>query len=121
MKWKLDDSKLVYGVDRKDLYYLDINKEGKLELVLDDQRISFEKIIETFEEKTRYCDASFAIRIPQLISSQIRKLITSFTEAREKYNYHSKYYPMSFIVLTIVEINYRHHQLVNCCSYCKNM
>lgn len=111
MKWKLDDSKLVYGVDRKDLYYLDINKEGKLELVLDDQRISFEKIIEMFEEKTKYCDASFAIRIPQLITYQIRKLITSFTEAREKYNYQSKYYPIypikvnhsRFIIETIIK------------------
>ncbi len=111
MKWKLDDSKLVYGVDRKDLYYLDINKEGKLELVLDDQRISFEKIIEIFEEKTKYCDASFAIRIPQLITYQIRKLITSFTEAREKYNYQSKYYPIypikvnhsRFIIETIIK------------------
>ena len=111
MKWKLDDSKLVYGVDRKDLYYLDINKEGKLELVIDDQRISFEKIIEIFEEKTKYSDASFAIRIPQLISSQIRKLITSFTEAREKYNYQSKYYPIypikvnhsRFIIETIIK------------------
>ena len=46
MKWKLEDSKLVYGVGSKDLYYLDINKEGKLELVLDDQSITFEKIIE---------------------------------------------------------------------------
>jgi len=94
MKWKLDDSKLVYGVGIKDLYYLDINKEGKLELVLDGQRISFEKIIDTFKEKTKYDKASFAIRIPQLISSQIKKLITAFAEAREKYNYQSNYYPI---------------------------
>jgi arginine decarboxylase len=111
MKWKLDDSKLVYGVGSKDLYYLDINKEGKLELVLDGQRISFEKIIETFQEKTKYDDASFAIRIPQLISSQIKKLITAFAEAREKYNYQSKYYPIypikvnhsKFIIETIIK------------------
>ncbi|TET27628.1 MAG: hypothetical protein E3J70_11560 [Candidatus Heimdallarchaeota archaeon] len=111
MKWKLDDSKLVYGIGSKDLYYLDINKEGKLELVLDGQRISFEKIIETFQEKTKYDDASFALRIPQLISSQIEKLITAFAEAREKYNYQSKYYPIypikvnhsKFIIETIIK------------------
>ena len=52
MKWKLEDSKLVYGVGGKDLYYLDITEEGKLELVLEGQRISFEKIIDAFKEKT---------------------------------------------------------------------
>jgi arginine decarboxylase len=111
MKWKLEDSKLVYGVGSKDLDYLDINTEGKLELVLENQRISFEKIIKAFEEKTKYCDASFAIRIPQLISTQIKKLIASFAEAREKYNYQSKYYPIypikvnhsKFIIETIIK------------------
>ncbi|NPE07139.1 MAG: hypothetical protein GNW80_02560 [Asgard group archaeon] len=111
MKWKLDDSKLVYGVGSKDLYYLDINKEGKLELVLEGQRISFEKIIDTFKEKTKYDEASFAIRIPQLISCQIKKLILAFAEAREKYNYQSKYYPIypikvnhsKFIIDTVIK------------------
>ncbi len=94
MKWKLEDSKLIYGVGSKDLYYLDINKEGKLELVFDSQRITFEKIVETFSKETKYDDCSFAIRIPQLISAQINKLIASFVKAREKYNYQSKYYPI---------------------------
>ncbi|MGC9780828.1 MAG: hypothetical protein HZR80_16415 [Candidatus Heimdallarchaeota archaeon] len=111
MKWTLDDSKLVYGVGSKDLYYLDINTKGKLELVFDGQRISFEKIIETFKEKTKYKDSSFAIRIPQLIISQIKKLIASFKEARAKYNYQNNYYPIypikvnhsKFVIDTIIK------------------
>jgi hypothetical protein len=75
MKWTLDDSKLVYGVAQKDMKNLDITKDGKLELVLHDYRISFEEIIKQFKEKTKYNDSSFAIRIPQLITVQIKNMI----------------------------------------------
>ncbi|MHA1244766.1 MAG: hypothetical protein ACTSP7_09385 [Candidatus Heimdallarchaeota archaeon] len=41
MEWKIENSKLVYGIGKKDLSYLDINSEGQLELILGDGRISF--------------------------------------------------------------------------------
>jgi len=94
MTWTLKDSKLIYGVGRNDLHNLDINSEGKLELVLQDHRITFEEIISIFVEKTKYKESSFAIRIPQLIADQIKKLLSSFKEARAKYNYKGKYHPI---------------------------
>jgi arginine decarboxylase len=111
MKWSLDDSKLVYGVAQKDMKNLDITKDGKLELVLHDQRISFEEIIKQFKEKTKYGDSSFAIRIPQLITDQIKELISSFKEAIAKYDYKGIYYPIypikvnhsPFIIETIIK------------------
>ncbi|NHJ47726.1 MAG: hypothetical protein FK733_08060 [Asgard group archaeon] len=111
MKWTLDDSKLVYGVAQKDMKNLDITKDGKLELVLHGKRITFENIIKQFKEKTKYGDSSFAIRIPQLITSQIRKLLASFKEAITKYDYKGIYYPIypikvnhsPFIIETIIK------------------
>jgi len=94
MTWTLADSKLVYGVQQKDLSHLDISPEGKLELVINDKKITFEKIIQTFCSTTKYQDCSFAIRIPQLIVSQVRKLLASFKAAREKYAYKGIYQPV---------------------------
>ncbi|NHJ84671.1 MAG: hypothetical protein FK734_04370 [Asgard group archaeon] len=94
MTWKIDDSKLIYGVNQRDLHYLDINKEGKLELILYNERITFEEIIEKFIEKTKYHESSFAIRIPQLIGDQIIKLLSAFREARKKYSYKGVYQPV---------------------------
>ncbi|HUT79951.1 MAG TPA: hypothetical protein VMZ29_02020 [Candidatus Bathyarchaeia archaeon] len=110
MTWTLEDSKLIYGVKRNDMHYLDISEEGKLELVLYGKKITFEEIIDTFVKKTKYEDVSFALRIPQLIIEQIKKLLLSFKDARSKYNYAGKYLPIypikvnhsKFIIDTVI-------------------
>ncbi|RLI74242.1 hypothetical protein DRO91_01000 [Candidatus Heimdallarchaeota archaeon] len=94
MTWTIADSKLVYGVNQKDLSHLDISSNGKLELVIDGKKITFEEIVRHFCTTTKYQDCSFAIRLPQLIVSQIKKLFTSFRVAREKYSYKGSYHPI---------------------------
>ncbi|NHJ40928.1 MAG: hypothetical protein FK731_12935 [Asgard group archaeon] len=111
MKWTLNDSKLIYGVAQKDMKNLDITKDGKLELVLNNQHITFEEIIKQFKEKTKYHDSSFAIRLPQLITDQLKKLLSAFRESIIKYNYKGIYYPIypikvnhsPFIIETIIK------------------
>lgn len=111
MKWTLDDSKIVYGVAQKDMKNLDITKDGKLELVLHEHRITFEEIIKQFKDITKSSDSSFAIRLPQLVTEQIKKLLSSFKEAILKYNYKGIYYPIypikvnhsPFIIKTIIK------------------
>ncbi|MHA1125943.1 MAG: hypothetical protein ACTSO7_18745 [Candidatus Heimdallarchaeota archaeon] len=111
MEWKIENSKLVYGIGKKDLAYLDINSEGQLELILGQGRISFEDILESVDKNTKYCNASFALRIPQLITKQIKKLIHSFKLAREEFHYKGAYEPIypikvnhsPFIIETIIK------------------
>ena len=111
MEWKIENSKLVYGTGKKDLSYLDINSEGQLELILGNGRIAFEDILDSIDKNTKHCDASFALRIPQLITKQIKKLIQSFELAREEFNYKGAYEPIypikvnhsPFIIETIIK------------------
>ncbi|MBN1328361.1 MAG: hypothetical protein JXA54_02700 [Candidatus Heimdallarchaeota archaeon] len=113
MTWTLEDSKLIYGVQRNDMHFLDINEEGKLELVFNEKRITFDEIVSTFIKKTKFDDVSFALRIPQLIIEQVNKLLLSFKDARIKYNYTGKYIPIypikvnhsKFIIETIITSN----------------
>lgn len=94
MEWLLEDSKLIYGVNRNDLDYLDINKQGLLELILDDHRITFQEIAKTVKRKTKYKKTSFAVRVPQLITRQISDLISAFEKARISFKYNGKYQPI---------------------------
>lgn len=110
MEWKIEDSKLIYGTGKKDLSFLDITSEGQLELVLGEGRITFQEILESVDKNTKYAHASFALRIPQLITKQIKKLIRSFEEARKEFQYKGAYEPVypikvnhsRFIIDTII-------------------
>ena len=94
MTWTLEDSKLIYYVNRNDFSYLDINEKGQLELVLDENRITLQEIVKMVHKKTKYKNTSFAIRVPQLISKQIEELIQAFDTAIIKNKYQGKYEPI---------------------------
>lgn len=94
MTWTLEDSKLIYGINKNDLDYLDINNKGHLELIIDDQRITFNEIVKAVRKNTKYKNTSFAIRVPQLITKQIKSLVNSFENAREKFEYSGHYHPI---------------------------
>jgi len=90
VKWTLDDSRLVYGVGQKDLHFLDINREGELCLALGRHRIKLAEVIQQAvkklqQESTR--SSSFTLRVPQLISSQITKVLTAFGDAMKEQRY----------------------------------
>lgn len=94
MTWTLEDSKLIYYVNKNDFSYLDINAKGQLELVIDDKSIPFQDIAKIVHKKTKYKKTSFAIRVPLLITKQIQELIQSFDTAIIKNDYQGNYYPI---------------------------
>ena len=91
MKWTLDDSRLIYGVGRRDLHFLDINAEGELCIALGRHRITLAQVIRQVVAKTPQREStrssSFVLRVPQLVSSQMTKVLGAFGEAIEGQRY----------------------------------
>ena len=93
-EWSIERSKLVFGLDKKDLHFLDITESGDLEIKFENHSITFDKIVKMVDEanstKTAYT-SSFTLRIPQLITSQMVKLKDSFALVMEELKYSGEY------------------------------
>jgi arginine decarboxylase len=103
--WSVEESRLVYGVNRNDLHFLDITEEGELCIRLGDQSITFDDIIQKIKlmnGNTLGYTSSFTLRIPQLVTYQIKKLKTTFHRAISELNYGG-----AFIGLYPVKVNQR--------------
>ncbi len=91
MEWTLDDSRVVYGVAKNDLYFLDINNKGDLELNINNHKITFQEINRILGEKIKeegYTRVpSYTMRIPQLIKNQVNKLYGLFQNEMQAYDY----------------------------------
>ncbi|MEM2143263.1 MAG: hypothetical protein QXQ81_08410, partial [Candidatus Thorarchaeota archaeon] len=89
-QWTIERSKLVYGVDRSDLHFLDIDAAGRLILRIRGHTIPVVDIIETVNSnnvnRAAYT-SSFTIRFPQLIESQIMKLRKAFADVMKEKDY----------------------------------
>lgn len=101
MKWTLDDSRLVYGVARNDLHFLDITRKGELCVTLEGASITLKEIIRRVGAKIReqgYTRApSFTLRIPQLLTTQVDKISGIFQKTIKEQKYGGKFravYPM---------------------------
>ncbi len=101
MKWTLDDSRLVYGVARNDLHFLDITPKGELCVSLEGSKITLKEIIRRVGANIReagYTRApSFTLRIPQLLSTQVEKISGIFQRTIKQQKYQGKFravYPM---------------------------
>jgi arginine decarboxylase len=93
-EWTIGQSKLVYGLDRNDLHFLDITEEGELCIRMGKETITFSEIIRNI--KTDAGDSigytsSFTLRLPQLIISQVKKLKTAFASAIKQLNYEGQF------------------------------
>ena len=103
--WSLDKSRLVYGVSKNDLHFLDITEDGNLSLRLRDKSITFNEIIDKIKamngDSPGYA-SSFTLRAPQLVTYQIKKLKTAFQRAIEELGYAGK-----FIGIYPVKVNQR--------------
>ncbi|MHA1904466.1 MAG: hypothetical protein ACXADL_02510 [Candidatus Thorarchaeota archaeon] len=88
--WSIDRSKLVYGLDRNDLHFLDVTENGNLCIQLGNERITLDEIIKLVRadngERKTYT-SSFTIRMPQLIASQMEKLKAAFAKTRKELNF----------------------------------
>ena len=117
VKWTLDDSRLVYGVGKEDLHFLDINKQGHLIIRLKNQQISMQEVIRQVGSQARergYTRVpSFTLRIPQLIDSQIEKVSQIFHSVMKEHEYQGHYRvvyplkvnPMKSVIHQILEKN----------------
>ncbi len=101
MKWTLDDSRLVYGVGKEDLHFLDIDRHGNLIISLNGQQISMQDVIRQVGKEVRERGftrvPSFTLRIPQLIDSQIKKVSQIFKGIMAEQRYQGQYrvvYPL---------------------------
>ena len=103
--WSVEKSKIVHGVGRNDLHFLDINEDGDLCIRLGEQRITFQEVVENVNSlngnETGYA-SSFTLRIPQLITYQIKKLKASFERVFDELGYKGK-----FIGIYPVKVNQR--------------
>jgi len=103
--WSLDKSRLVYGVSKNDLHFLDITEDGNLSLRLRDKSITFNEIIDKIKamngDSPGYA-SSFTLRAPQLVTYQIKKLKTAFQRAIEELGYAG-----NFIGIYPVKVNQR--------------
>ncbi|MFW9973793.1 MAG: hypothetical protein ACFFDQ_00820 [Candidatus Thorarchaeota archaeon] len=103
--WSLDKSRIVYGVNKNDLHFLDITKEGDLCLRLQEYTITFREIIQRIKEmngnESGYT-SSFTLRVPQLITYQIKKLKAAFQRVFSELGFEGK-----FIGIYPVKVNQR--------------
>jgi len=104
-EWSIDKSKLVYGLNRNDLHFLDIDDEGRLLVRIGSETIAIEDIIKRIEtedgERVGYT-SSFTLRLPQLISSQVVKLTRAFESVMNQMGYAGK-----FMAVYPVKVNQR--------------
>jgi arginine decarboxylase len=89
-EWTIDNARYVYGVKKNDLHFLDITEDGDLCIRVDGHNITFREIISEVNDSV-YHDAkdlsSFTLRIPQLITTQIKRIKKSFNAAIEESEY----------------------------------
>ncbi len=103
--WSVDKAKTVFGVGRNDLHFLDISESGELCIKLRDEQITIKEIVQKMKavnEKSPGYVSSFTLRIPQLITYQIKKLRTTFERVFEELEYKGK-----FIGIYPVKVNQR--------------
>jgi len=103
--WSVDKAKTVFGVGRNDLHFLNISEDGELCIKLRDEQITIKEIVQKMKSakgKTPGYVSSFTLRIPQLITYQIKKLITTFEKVFDELEYDGE-----FIGIYPVKVNQR--------------
>ncbi|MHA1484305.1 MAG: hypothetical protein ACTSPR_03185, partial [Candidatus Thorarchaeota archaeon] len=81
-------------MDRNDLHFLDITKEGELCIRMGKDTITFSEIIRNVKADARDSigyTSSFTLRLPQLIISQVKKLKAAFASAIKQLNYEGQF------------------------------
>jgi len=93
--WTIEDAKLVYGLDRNDLHFLNVTEDGKLCIEIDKQRMTIEDLVSRIRQEDGMKEAytsSFTLRMPQLITYQILKLKRSFQKLTDELDYDGKFH-----------------------------
>ncbi|TFG14857.1 hypothetical protein EU537_02645 [Candidatus Thorarchaeota archaeon] len=88
--WTTDDAKVVYGLNKNDLHFLNITEEGNLCIELNGKRITIEDLVNRVHHEDgmkKGYTSSFTLRMPQLITYQILKLKRSFQKLIDDLDY----------------------------------
>ncbi len=105
-EWSIDEARLVYGVARNDLHFLDINDKGELVLVIDGHSRTFNEILNEIRIENGTHPAytsSFTLRIPQLIVLRVKRLRKAFARALKELNYKGE-----FLAVYPIKVNQRY-------------
>ncbi len=120
MPWTIDDSRFVYGVGKNDLWFLDITPEGDLCIRLDETEITFPEILDKLRDDLKQAGIdhvpSFTLRVPQLITAQVKKIWGAFEKSILENDYAGdfllvyplKVNPMRMVIDTILESHPRY-------------
>ncbi|MGY5876071.1 MAG: hypothetical protein RTU30_10020 [Candidatus Thorarchaeota archaeon] len=93
-EWSIEKARLVYGLNRNDLHFLDITENGELCITMENQSITLDEIIKRVESSNSIdlsYTSSFTLRIPQLITYQIEKLKNAFAKVIDEFKYEGKF------------------------------
>lgn len=93
-EWTIDKSRVVYGLGKKDLHFLDIDEEGNLFIKFMDKTLDFSELVDRInvENGTRKAyTSSFTLRMPQLIHYQIKKLKSAFYKVMGELGYSGQF------------------------------
>ncbi|GAF68406.1 unnamed protein product, partial [marine sediment metagenome] len=104
-EWTLEHARIVYGINRNDLHFIDVNEDGELFLRIGNHTITFREITQHIQlENGAFAGytSSFTLRIPQLIASQIDRIRAAFETAITELEY-----PGKFLAVYPVKVNQR--------------
>ncbi len=92
--WSIQDSKYIYGIGKGDLYFLDVDGQGRLVLRFENLSLSFPELIEKVRNISQAEYSSFTVRIPALAAERAIEVTTAFREAMTQSKYEGKYLPI---------------------------
>jgi len=96
MNWDLEHSKLIYGIGRDDLHFLDIEEDGILSLNFNNLKIRMDEVLRNVSDKFEFVKGSpsFTLRMPYLIKTQINKILNTFDKAIQQSGYEGEFKPL---------------------------
>ena len=110
MSWDIEKSKLIYGISRDDLNFLDIDSQGDLVVNISETSINIKEIISKVKlelsSQTDFKVPSFTLRLPQLIGEQTKKIISTFNKIITENNYSGIFRP-----LYPIKVNHRKSEI----------
>jgi len=92
--WSIQDSKYIYGIGKNDLYFLDVDGQGRLVIHLENLSISFPELIERARSLSQNEFSSFNVRIPAFAAERAVRITAAFRNAMKQSKYEGKYQPV---------------------------
>jgi arginine decarboxylase len=95
--WTVEKSRIIHGIGRGDLDFLNIDDSGELCIRLNEEVIAIRDVIErAFQDDSLEgsSETSLQIQIPQLLSAQIEKLERVFVFQMKESGYSGRYLPL---------------------------